>query len=105
EAVELSGTIVAGVIDMRGQVEVNGTILTTFEPKSNTGPVLGQTSPQFNTTLGYFPSDAGDLEAELPVTGVGMIKVRYDPTLPLPDGVLGPIQIEPVIATYFEGGK
>ena len=32
-----------------------------FEPKSNSGPVLGETSPQFNTTLGYFPSAEGDL--------------------------------------------
>lgn len=105
ETVELSGTIVAGIIDMRGQVKVNGTILTTFEPKSNEGPVIGETSPQFNTTLGYFGSDSGDLEAELPESGVGVIQVRYDPTLPLPDGVLGPIQIEPVISTYFEGGQ
>lgn len=103
ESVNLSGTIVAGLIDMRGRVKVNGTILTTFEPKSNEGPVLGETSPQFNTTLGYFPSAAGDLEAELPPEGVGVIQVRYDPTLPLPDGILGPIELRPLTATYSEG--
>ncbi len=103
ERVQLSGTIVAGVLDMRGQVKINGTILTTFEPVSDTGPVLGETSPQFNTTLGYFPSTSGDLEAEIPAVGLGVIQVRYDPTLPLPDGILGPIQIEPNLATYFEG--
>lgn len=105
ETVELSGTIVAGVLDMRGQVKVKGTILTTFEPKSNTGPVIGDTSPQFNTTLGYFSADTGDLEAELPANGIGVIQVTYDPTLPLPDGVTGPVQIEPVVLTYSEGGK
>ncbi len=104
ETVELSGTIVAGVLDMRGQVKVNGTILTTFQPESNKGPVIGETSPQFNTTLGYFGSDSGDLEAEVPKSGLGVIQLRYDSTLPLPDGVLGPIQIEPVMSTYTEGG-
>jgi len=104
EKVELSGTIVAGLIDMRGQVKVNGTILTTFEPTSNTGPVLGDTSPQFNTTLGYFGSADGDLETELPTTGVGVIQIRYDPTIPLPDGINGPIEITPVMTTYTEGG-
>ncbi len=104
ETVNLSGTIVAGVIDMRGQVKINGTVLTTFEPHSNDGPVLGETSPQFNTTLGYFPSAMGDLEAELPTTGWGVIQVRYNPDLPLPDGILGPIELRPLMATYFEGG-
>ena len=104
KTVELSGTIVAGVLDMRGQVKVNGTILTTFEPASNKGPVIGETSPQFNTTLGYFSSTAGDLEAEIPASGVGVIQIRYDPTLSLPDGILGPIEIQPMVATYFESG-
>ncbi|MEX2214688.1 MAG: hypothetical protein WD768_11200 [Phycisphaeraceae bacterium] len=104
EVVKLSGTIVAGLIDMRGQVKVTGTILTTFEPKSNTGPVLGETSPQFNTTLGYFPSADGDLESELPANGIGVIHVKYDPTIPLPDGILGPISLDAVRATWTEGG-
>jgi hypothetical protein len=105
ETVYLSGTIVAGMIDMRGQCKVTGTILTTFEPKSDVGPVIGETSPQFNTTLGYFPSSEGDLEAETPPNGIGVIHIKYDPTLPLPDGILGPISIEPLATTWFEGGE
>jgi len=104
EQVNLSGTIVAGLIDMRGRVEVNGTLLTTFEPKSGESPVVGDTSPQFNTTLGYFSSAAGDLEAELPPDGLGVIQVRYDPTLPLPDGLDGPIEVRPIRASYMETG-
>ncbi len=104
ETVELSGTIVAGVVDMRGQVKINGTLLTTFEPQSNTGPVIGDTSPQFNTTLGYFGSAEGDMEAELPGNGVGVIQIRYDPSLALPDGINSPISLTPNIGTYFEGG-
>jgi len=107
ETVELSGTIVTGVLDMRGQVKIVGSIITTFSPTSNTGPVIGDTSPQFNTTLGYFSNASGDLEAGavLPTTGVGVIQVRYDPTLPMPDGILGNIEISPVLATYRESGQ
>ena len=104
ETVELSGTIVAGVLDVRGQVQINGTILTTFEPVIGEPPVLGESTPQFNTTLGYFDSASGDLEAELPSGSMGRVQIRYDPTLPLPDGILGPIEIAPVFATYRETG-
>ncbi|MEX0774864.1 MAG: hypothetical protein WD042_04015 [Phycisphaeraceae bacterium] len=104
ETVQLSGTIVAGLIDMRGQVKVEGTVLTTFEPKANTGPVIGDTSPQFNTTLGYFASLDGDLESEIPTGGRGVIQLRYDATLPLPDGILAPISLAPNYHTYFEMG-
>ena len=105
ETVELSGTIVTGLLDLRGQVKIVGTLLTTFNPVSNTGPVLGDTSPQFNTTLGYFSSADGDLESEIPGSGLGVIQVRYDPTLALPDGILGNIDITPNLATYREGGQ
>ncbi|MEM1445268.1 MAG: EF-hand domain-containing protein [Planctomycetota bacterium] len=105
ETVELSGTIVAGLIDMRGQVNVNGTVVTTFEPISDSGPVIGNTSPQFNTTLGYFDGSAGDLEADLPTVGLGKIRLRYDPSIPLPDGIDGPITIEAITETFVEGGR
>ncbi len=104
ENVQLTGTIVAGVIDLRGNINVEGTILTTFEPQSNTGPVIGETSPQFNTTLGYFPSSAGDMEAELPIGGLGKVQVRYNPTIPMPDGITGPISMTPNYVTYTETG-
>jgi len=105
ETVNLSGAIVAGILDVRGNARIDGTVITTFQPESSedpTNPVVGQTSPQFNTTLGYFPSSAGDLEAEMPAHGLGMIQLRYNPTLPLPDGIYGPIQILPQMLTYRE---
>lgn len=105
EVIKLSGTIVAGLIDMRGQVNIDGQLLTTFEPKSNTGPVIGKTSPNFNTTLGYFGAADGDLETEVPKNGLGVIQVRYNKDLPLPDGILGPVQALPLWGTYFEGGQ
>jgi hypothetical protein len=104
ESVTLNGAIVAGIIDMRGQVTVNGSIITTFEPVSNSGPVVGNTSPNFNTTLGYFAATSGDGEGELPSAGMGVVRIRYDKSVPLPDGILGPIQIKSVLTTYFEVG-
>jgi len=105
ETLELSGAIVAGLLDMRGQVNLRGTIVTTFEPVSGVAPVQGDTSPQFNTTLGYFSEGQGDLEADLPGVGLGKITVTYDPSLALPDGIDGPVEMTPIIATYTEGGK
>ncbi len=103
ERLELSGTIVGGVVDMRGQIRLEGSLITTFEPQAGVAPVLGDTSPQFNTTLGYFASSSGDLEAELPADGLGVIQIRYDPRLAMPDGIRGPVEIKPLVATYYEG--
>ncbi len=105
ETLELSGAVVAGVIDMRGQIEVRGTLITTFEPVSGIAPVKGGTSPQFNTTLGYFSQGQGDLEANLPSGGLGKIRLIYDPSLALPDGIDGPLELRPLIQTYHESGK
>ena len=105
QTLELSGAVVAGLIDMRGQIKLNGTLLTTFLPVSGEAPVKGDTAPQFNVTLGYFSQDDGDLEAKIPDTGLGKISITYDPTLALPDGILGPIELRPIRETYFEGGK
>ena len=106
ESLELTGTIVAGVLDARGHIKIDGSLITTFEPISGEGPVLGETSPQFNTTLGYFPSSSGDLEAELPDgQSLGVIQIRYDGSIPLPDGILGPIELRALWSTYFEDAR
>ena len=104
ETTTLDGTIVAGVLDIRGQAEINGSILTTFEPVPGEGVLVEGGSPaNFNTTIGYFESSAGDSEAELPGDGYGKIIIRYDPYRPMPDGILGPIEIRADMDTYVEG--
>ncbi len=104
EVTQLDGTIVAGVLDVRGQAEINGAIISTYEPVAGQGPLAEGGNPaSFNTTLGYFESSAGDSEAELPDGGFGKIIVRYDPTRPMPDGIPGPITITGEIDTYYEG--
>jgi hypothetical protein len=105
ESIELTGTIIAGIIDMRGDVYVKGTIVTTYEPTSDgAGPVQDGNSPWFNTTLGYFSDEAGDKEAGDPGGARGKVHLQYDPTIPLPDGINGPVEVLPLPSTYREGG-
>lgn len=104
ENVQLDGTIVAGVFDIRGNATIDGSIITTFEPEPGTGPLsYGGTPAGFNTTFGYFESEAGDGESELPTLGRGKIIIRYDPDRGLPDGILGPIEVRADPDTWFEG--
>jgi len=102
--IELTGTIIAGLIDMRGQIDVEGTIVTTYRPENDEGAAADGKSPWFNTTLGYFSSQQGDKEAGTPGGARGRIRVEYDPTIPLPDGINGPIEVRPLHSTYWEAG-
>ena len=107
-AVNLKGIIVAGILDARGTVNVNGTLLMTFRPVPGTGPLFyGGTSDQFNTTLGYFGPMDGDMEGPDPdgqdFNGFGEIRLMYDSNARLPDGIPWPITVEAVSATYTEG--
>lgn len=103
DEVALEGTVVAGIIDIRGEAIVEGTIVTTFEPQSDTGPVVGDTSPNFNTTLGYFGRDEGDLESNRDENvGLGRVRLRYDPLATLPDGITSPITLAPLARTFSE---
>ena len=101
--VRLEGTVVAGIIDIRGQADVNGTIVTTFEPVAGEGPVIGDTSPNFNTTLGFFGRDEGDFESSRTQdAGLGRIRLRYNPLATLPDGIDSPITLVPLPRTFSE---
>jgi hypothetical protein len=71
--VQLKGTIVAGVMDVRGSARIDGAMFMTFAPTAGQGPMLqnGQAvgnPANFNTTLGYFGTDDGDGEAVDPNT-------------------------------------
>ncbi len=104
ESIELEGALVAGVLDVRGSAQINGSIITTFQPEVGEGPLMDGGNPaNFNTTIGYFESTAGDAEAEMPEGGYGKIMIRYDPNRSLPDGINGPIEVKPELQTYREG--
>ena len=106
--IRLRGTVVAGVMDIRGTADLFGTLLLTFRPVAGEGPLAYNGIPEsFNTTIGYFGTDDGDGEGALPgtegFTGFGEIRLRYDPDALLPDGVPWPVTTDAVAATYREG--
>lgn len=108
--VKLTGIIVTGVIDIRGSAVVEGTLMMTFRPTAEDGPLFyGGATDAFNTTIGYFGPDDGDGEGSDPsdpaFPGFGEIVLRYDEQASLPDGIPWPITLEPEPGTYFEGGS
>lgn len=108
--VKLKGTIIAGVMDIRGTADVLGTMLMTYRPVAGQGPLFYAGQPEsFNTTLGYFGALDGDGEGSLPsgstFSGYGEIRLRYDPNAKLPDGILWPASVTVDTDTYREGGR
>lgn len=145
--VRLQGAVIAGVLDARGNTEIVGTLLLTFDPTHGEGPlqdVFGNpigNPAGFNATLGYFGDDAGDFESvdpndlpivdgvrivgwdtngdglvdvphtepappggvAVPFNGYGRIRLRYDPDMRLPSGLMLPLRTIPVGGTYQEG--
>ncbi len=85
--VQLNGAIIAGVMDVRGNTSINGSLILTYDPQLGQGPLrdalgnpVGNPS-NFNLTLGYFGPDDGDSESvdpnTLPLVG-GQRLVGYD---------------------------
>lgn len=108
--VKLTGTIVTGVMDIRGTALVDGTLLMTFRATESTGPLFyGGSTDAFNTTIGYFGPDDGDGEGSDPNSpefpGFGEIVLRYDQDAKLPDGIPWPVTLKPEAGTYWEGGS
>ncbi|MEC9373262.1 MAG: hypothetical protein VYC34_05430, partial [Planctomycetota bacterium] len=142
--VNLSGLVIAGVLDVRGNTTIDGALLLTFEPTlddpalQHFGQPVGNPA-DFNATLGYFGQNEGDEEgftvdnlptndegqpilgydvdgdgfpdpgagpgdgAEVIFNGFGRVVLNWNPNLIMPDGLIAPITIEPVPASYREG--
>ena len=77
--VRLSGAIIAGVLDVRGNASIDGSLMLTFDPTPGQGPMVDAygnavgNPANFNTTIGYFGPDDGDAEgldiSKLPKVG------------------------------------
>lgn len=153
--ISLSGTIVAGVLDARGNVTIDGSVMLTFSPTYGQGPMLQYGLPvgnpaNYNSSFGYFGSGDGDLEGggnsynwragsmvmvggrpilgwdtdndgipdivppaaptgpqvatAVPVyfNGTGRVNIRWNPDIPMPDGILLPLTTQAVALSYRE---
>jgi len=106
--VKLTGTIVSGLLDLRGVVDVHGAILSTYHPIAGEGALFyGGEADSFNTTLGYFGPEDGDEEGinddSKNFSGYGRVSLRANPDGSMPDGLPWPITIVPDGSTYKEG--
>ena len=81
--IQLKGAIIAGILDARGNTDIDGALLLTFTPTAGQGPLrdsLGNpvgNPAGFNTTIGYFGPDDGDSESLDPalLPTVGGVKI------------------------------
>lgn len=71
---QLNGAIIAGVMDIRGNADINGALMLTFAPTLGQAPMVDASGApignpaNFNATLGYFGPTDGDSEALDPAT-------------------------------------
>jgi hypothetical protein len=118
--VELRGATIAGVLDVRGNASIEGSLLLTFNPIHGTAPMQNMAGAAignpalFNTTLGYFGAEQGDQEAvdpnQLPTAANGRLIAGWDLNgdgIPdtYPSGINDPGPGGAAVPIYFNYGR
>jgi hypothetical protein len=89
----LKGAIIGGIVDVRGNAQIEGTIISMCDTT--------QWSSGYVTNIGATLNDGG---SETTVLGdVGVISITPDAGQMLPSGILSPIVLKPLHNTYSEG--
>lgn len=88
----LTGVIVGGIVDVRGNAEIYGTIVSMADTTRYTSGYV--------TNIGATLNDGGSETTE--VGDVGTIVITPNPSQMLPSGIKTPIVIEPEICSYQE---
>jgi hypothetical protein len=89
----LHGAIVGGIVDVRGNAEVFGTIISMADTSSYTSGYV--------SNIGATLNDGGS--ETVAIGDVGTIHITPDPDKLLPSGITTPIVIKPLQDTYSEG--
>ena len=89
----LTGAIVGGIVDVRGNAQVYGTIISMCDTT--------QWSSGYVTNIGATLNDGGSETTEL--GDVGVIGITPEEDTMLPSGIMSPIVIKPLQQTYSEG--
>lgn len=89
----LTGAIVGGIVDVRGNAQIFGTIISMCDTT--------QWSSGYVTNIGATLEDGGSETTTL--GDVGVISITPEEDMMLPNGILSPIIIIPSQSTYSEG--
>jgi hypothetical protein len=89
----LTGAIVGGIVDVRGNAQVYGTIISMADTSMYTSGYV--------TNIGATLNDGGSETTE--VGDIGVISVTPKKDAMLPSGIVSPIIIKPDPGTYSEG--
>ena len=89
----LTGAIVGGIVDVRGNAQIHGTIISMCDTT--------QWSSGYVTNIGATLEDGGSETTTL--GDVGVISITPEEDMMLPNGILSPIIIIPSQSTYSEG--
>jgi hypothetical protein len=89
----LTGAIVGGIVDVRGNAQIYGTIISMCD----TTPW----SSGYVTNIGATLDDGGSETTEL--GDIGVISITPEEDKMLPSGITSPIMIKPLFDTYSEG--
>jgi hypothetical protein len=89
----LTGAIVGGIVDVRGNAQIYGTIISMCDTT--------QWSSGYVTNIGATLDDGGSETTEL--GDIGVISITPEEDTMLPSGIKSPIVIKPLQNTYSEG--
>lgn len=89
----LTGAIVGGIVDVRGNAQIYGTIISMCDTT--------QWSSGYVTNIGATLGDGGSETTEL--GDIGVISITPEEDKMLPSGITSPIVIKPMQETYSEG--
>ncbi len=89
----LTGLVVGGIVDVRGNANIDGTLLSIYDP----GP-LGSVAAQYGTNVGFSGENS---EAGIPAD-VGTIYIHPDPGRMLPVGISSSVIVVPLPESYTE---
>ena len=88
----LTGAIVGGIVDIRGNAQIDGTIISMCDTT--------QWPSGYVTNIGATLNDGGSETAE--AGDIGTITITPDQDNMLPSGIISPILIEPIASSYCE---
>ena len=90
----LTGAVVGGIVDVRGNAQIDGTIISMYDTSSHRSGYV--------TNIGFADDGGSESSALDPADDVGVIEICPDPSRLLPSGMRSPIIIASDGNSYVE---